>query len=187
MKEKPMARPQTRDDLLEAAGSNYTQLQDFIKSLTEQELVAPFDFSKDVKRKEVHWKRDKNLRDILIHLYEWHQLLLTWVQSNIGNPEEVKPFLPAPYNWRNYGEMNLAFTQKHQTTSLPRAKELLQDSHKKVMTLIESFTNEELFSKGMYLWVGTTTLGSYCVSATASHYDWALKKLKAHRRNCKTL
>jgi len=24
------------------------------------------------------------------------------------------------------------------------------------------------------------------VSATSSHYDWALKKLKAHQKNCKS-
>ena len=55
-----------------------------ILGLTENELSTPFDFSSDVKKKEAHWKRDKNLRDILIHLYEWHQLLLNWVQSNRG-------------------------------------------------------------------------------------------------------
>ncbi|MCI9384608.1 MAG: ClbS/DfsB family four-helix bundle protein, partial [Lachnospiraceae bacterium] len=46
---------------------------------------------------------------------------------------------------------------------------------------------EELFSKGVYKWVGTSTLGSYFVSTTSSHYDWAMKKLKAHRKNCKSL
>ena len=45
--------------------------------------------------------------------------------------------------------------------------------------------NEELFSKGTYKWVGGSTLGSYFVSTTSSHYDWAIKKLKAHQRNCK--
>lgn len=50
--------------------------------------------------------------------------------------------------------------------------------------LAETFSNEELFSKGVYKWVGGSTLGSYFVSVTASHYDWAMKKLKAHRKNC---
>ncbi|MGO3678157.1 MAG: ClbS/DfsB family four-helix bundle protein, partial [Microbacteriaceae bacterium] len=31
-------------------------------------------------------------------------------------------------------------------------------------------------------WTGTTSLGSYCVSATSSHYDWAIKKIRAHIR-----
>jgi len=43
-----------------------------------------------------------------------------------------------------------------------------------------------LFSKGVYRWAPGSTLGSYFVSATASHYDWAMKKLKAHQKNCKS-
>jgi hypothetical protein len=39
---------------------------------------------------------------------------------------------------------------------------------------------EELFAKKAFSWTGTTTLGAYCVSATSSHYDWAIKKLKNH-------
>ncbi|MDE6673530.1 MAG: ClbS/DfsB family four-helix bundle protein, partial [Acetatifactor sp.] len=39
--------------------------------------------------------------------------------------------------------------------------------------------------KGVFPWVVGSTLGAYIVSNTASHYDWAIKKLKAHRKNCK--
>ena len=35
-------------------------------------------------------------------------------------------------------------------------------------------------------WVSGSTLGSYFISSTSSHYDWAMKKLKAHRKNCKS-
>ena len=65
------------------------------------------------------------------------------------------------------------------------AKEMLAESHEETMKLAEKFTNDELFSKGVYKWVGTSTLGSFFVCNTSSHYNWALKKLKAHRRNCK--
>ena len=74
--------------------------------------------------------------------------------------------------------------EKHQSTSLEDANLMFQQSHNKVMKLAETFSNEELFSKGVYKWVGGSTLGSYFVSVTASHYDWAMKKLKAHRKNC---
>lgn len=77
-----------------------------------------------------------------------------------------------------------SFGKKHQSTSLEDAKIMFQQSHNEVMKLAETFSNEELFSKGVYKWVGGSTLGSYFVSATASHYDWAMKKLKAHRKNC---
>ncbi|MCI8483948.1 MAG: ClbS/DfsB family four-helix bundle protein [Lachnospiraceae bacterium] len=177
-----MGRPTTKKDLIEAATANYEKMNRFISGLTEKELSTPFDFSKDEKKKEAHWKRDQNLRDILIHLYEWHQLLLNWVQTNQEGDE--KTFLPQPYNWKTYGAMNVEFWKKHQNTTLEDAEKMLQKSHGQILELAESFSNEELFSKGVYQWVGGSTLGSYFVSVTASHYDWALKKLKAHRKNC---
>ena len=178
-----MARPQTKENLMIAAKENFEKLNTLISKMTDKELTIPFDFSKDEKKKEAHWKRDKNLRDILIHLYEWHQLILNWVESN--QKGEVKSFLPEPYNWRTYGDMNVEFWKKHQNTSLEDATRALEKSHKDVLELAEKFTNEELFSKNIYKWVGGSTLGSYFVSATSSHYDWAIKKLKTHQKNCK--
>ena len=178
-----MVRPQTKENLMIAAKENFEKLNILISKMSDKELTTPFDFSKDEKKKEAHWKRDKNLRDVLIHLYEWHQLILNWVESN--QKGEVKPFLPEPYNWRTYGDMNVEFWKKHQNTSLEDATRNLEKSHKDVLELAEKFTNEELFSRKVYKWVGGSTLGSYFVSATSSHYDWAIKKLKAHQKNCK--
>lgn len=175
-----MARPQTKENLMIAAKENFEKLNILISKMSDKELTTPFDFSKDEKKKEAHWKRDKNLRDVLIHLYEWHQLILNWVESN--QKGEEKPFIPQPYNWRTYGDMNVEFWKKHQNTSLEDATKALQKSHKEVLKLAENFTNEELFSKKVYKWVGGSTLGSYFVSATSSHYDWAIKKLKAHQK-----
>lgn len=176
-----MGRPTTKTDLLAAAAANYEKLNTLISELTEKELETPFDFSGDEKKKEAHWGRDKNLRDVLIHLYEWHQLLLRWVDSN--QKGDNVPFLPRPYNWKTYGKLNMEFWKKHQNTSLKEAESLLQKSHGDVLKLAEAFSNEELFSKGVFEWAGGNALGSYFVSVTSSHYDWAVKKLKAHRKN----
>ena len=164
-----MGRPTTKAGLMVAATDNFKKLNTLISGLTEKELSTAFDFSDDEKKKEAHWKRDKNLRDILIHLYEWHQLLLNWVHSNQSG--DTKPFIPLPYNWKTYGDMNVEFWKKHQNTSLKEAKEMLEKTHNEVLHLAETFSNEELFSKGIYKWAGSSPLGSYFVSATASHYD----------------
>lgn len=177
-----MSRPTTKADLIIAATTNYEKMNTLISELTEKELATPFDFSNDEKKTEAHWKRDKNLRDVLIHLYEWHKLLLNWVAAN--EKGDNAPFLPAPYNWKTYGDMNVEFWAKHQGTALEAAKEMLAKSHKKILNLAEAFSNEELFSKGVYKWTGNNALGSYFVSVTSSHYDWAVKKLKAHKKNC---
>lgn len=178
-----MSRPTTKAGLMTAATENFRKLNILISGLTEKELSTDFDFAADEKRKEAHWKRDKNLRDVLIHLYEWHRLLLDWVHSNQNG--EDKPFIPQPYNWKTYGDMNVEFWKKHQNTSLEEAKEMLEKSHNEVLCLAETFSNEELFTKGVYKWVGGSTLGSYFISNTSSHYDWAMKKIKAHIKKCK--
>ena len=100
-----MSRPVTKPELLSAAVKKYEEMNKLISSLSEKELETAFDFTKMKSKKEAHWGRDKNLRDILIHLYEWHQLLLNWVSAN--EKGEARPFLPATYNWRTYGEMNV--------------------------------------------------------------------------------
>ena len=179
-KDIEMARPTTKRDMIEAANVNFEKLWQFIDSMSEESLNMEFDFSDDLKKKEAHWKRDKNLRDVLIHLYEWHQLLLRWIKSNInGNKSN---FLPEPYTWKTYGEMNIEFWKKHQKTKLQRAKEMLKESHESVLELTQTFSDEELFTKQYFNWTGTTTLGSYCVSSMSSHYDWAIKKLRAHTK-----
>ena len=53
---------------------------------------------------------------------------------------------------------------------------------KYVVLEIQTMSNDELFQKNVYDWVGGSTIGSYFVSVTSSHYDWAMKKIKAHRK-----
>ena len=169
-----MSRPTTKNELQEVSYSQFNKLFELINSMTKEDQLSTI----NLEGKEAHWSRDKNIRDVLIHLYEWHQLIINWVNSNQnGDP---KPFLPAPYNWKNYGEMNIDFFNKHQQTDYDTSKKMLTESHKNVVTLLEMFTNDELFTKNYFSFTGNSTLGSYFVSATSSHYDWAIKKIKKH-------
>ena len=173
-----MARATNKQELITQAQHSFAKLWLCIDTLPAAALAREFDFSADSGKKEAHWQRDKNLRDVLIHLYEWHQLLLRWVESNQGG--QAASFLPAPYNWKNYGQLNLEFFAKHQQTPLEQAKTALQHSHQQCLLLAQQFSDDELFVKQHFSWTGSTSLGSYFVSALSSHYDWALKKLNAH-------
>lgn len=181
-----MPRPKSKDDLLTAAKENYEKLMNMIDGLSEKELSTPFDFSGEPSKKEAHWSRDKNVRDVLIHLYEWHQLLLKFPKNNMGvtDKKSAIAFLPTEYSWKTYGAMNQAFWSRHQITSLEEAKKLFAKSHADVMKMIEGYSNEELFTPKHFAWTGNAALGSFCVSNTSSHYDWAMKKIKAHKKNC---
>ncbi|NDV67295.1 ClbS/DfsB family four-helix bundle protein [Dysgonomonas sp. 25] len=165
-----MARPRTKEQLLQASGDNFNKLFALIDSMSEEEQTKTFSFE----------DRDRNIRDVLVHLYEWHQLLLNWLRSNhAGNKTN---FLPEPYNWKTYPKMNIEFWEKHQNTPLKKAVMLLKESHAEAMMLIERFSDEELFTSKYFSWTGNTSLGAYCVSSTSSHYDWAIKKIKKHQK-----
>lgn len=170
-----MARPTNKAELLTAVNTEFEKLWKLIDSLKDKE--ANFTFAVTEKDKEAHWTRDKNLRDVLIHVYEWQQLLLNWIISN-KDSIMVVPFLPEPFTWKSYAGMNIGFFEKHQKTSLTDAEDMLRKSHEEVIKMIESFNDYELFTKAYFKWSGTTSIGAYCISATSSHYDWASKKVK---------
>lgn len=175
-----MARPTTKNDLITAANEQFQNMWKLIDSMSEEEQNAAFNFGESPSRKEAHWNRDKNVRDVLVHLYEWHQLLIHWLDDN--KKGMMKPFLPEAYNWKTYGIMNVSIWKKHQSTSLEEARNQLMESHEQVMAKIGQMSNEELFQKSYFTWSGSSPVGSYCVSCTSSHYEWAIKKLKLHAK-----
>lgn len=175
-----MPRPKTKDELQIAADTNYKKLIAMIENRASEEKEVPYEFSEDEKKKEAHWQRDKNLRDVLMHLNEWHLLLLEWIKNRDNGSN--KPFLLEGYTWKTYGDMNRMFWERCQDITEDEALSRFMQSHRQVMETLEQFSEEELFTKSFYPWVGGSNIGSYFISVTSSHYDWAMKKMKAHRK-----
>ncbi|MDY5968509.1 MAG: ClbS/DfsB family four-helix bundle protein [Bacteroidales bacterium] len=173
-----MARASSKAELIQSANEQFDKMWNLIDKMGIDMQRATFAKEMAAAGKEAHWNRDKNLRDVLVHLHEWHLLLRNWIVANRNG--ERRPFLPEPYNWKTYPQMNVEFWKKHQDTPLANAMAMLKKSHQDTMALIMDFSNDELFSKGAFDWTGTSTLGAYCISATASHYNWAMKKIKLH-------
>jgi hypothetical protein len=91
----------------------------------------------------------------------------------------AKPDIPAEgYTWKTTPALNKLIWEKYRETDLGEIRKMLQDSFEKIRKVIENHSNEEFFEKKRYKWKGATSLGSYLVSATSSHYDWALKFIK---------
>lgn len=118
--------------------------------------------------------RDKNFRDVLMHLYEWHAMLERWYREGMSGDT---PSMPAPgYKWRNLKELNHQIWTTYQEVTLSQAIRKLELSHERVMSLIQQHTQEEIMAKKHYKWVKTSNLYSYFAANTADHYIWALKK-----------
>ncbi len=119
---------------------------------------------------------NRNIRDVLAHLYHWHTMFLEWYTTGMkgGQPE-----MPAKgYTWKMIPALNQRIREQYSRTRLKDIRLRLQTSHEQILKLIDKHTNDELFEKKKYAWTGSTSLGQYLVSATSSHYDWALKLIK---------
>ncbi len=165
-----MARPKSKEELLLASETNMQKLWDFINNLPEKKRTSDFP----------EGTLNRNIRDVLAHLHHWHLLVFQWYE--IGMKGE-KPSIPAEgYTWRTTPELNRSIREQYATISFEESKKLLGESHQKITDMIRSHTNDELFERKRYKWTGTNALGAYFVSATSSHYDWALKLIKKATR-----
>ncbi|MEK3981431.1 ClbS/DfsB family four-helix bundle protein [Psychrobacillus sp. FSL K6-2836] len=119
-------------------------------------------------------ERDKNFRDVLMHLYEWHGMLERWYRE--GMDGDI-PFMPAPgYKWSTIQLLNIRIWENYQDVPLTHAIKKLKLSHGRVMSLIKSHTNEEIMTKKYYKWTKTSNLYSYFAANTSNHYIWAIKR-----------
>lgn len=165
-----MPRPRTKAELLAASEDGYSKLNAAIDSLTAAQRNATFPFD----------HRDRNIRDVLAHLHEWHLMMRAWYDAGMAGS---KPDMPAVgYTWKTTPELNAAIWAKYQRTTLDRVRVLFDSSHNRLLTLVAQHTDANLFTKRRYDWTGTTSLGSYLVSATSSHYIWAQKLLRRYIR-----
>lgn len=161
-----MARPTNKTELLTLSSNLFDKLVSTIESLDKTCLNEDFTIT----------SLNKNVRDVLMHLHEWHIMFLSWYKVGMAGD---KPIMPAKgYSWKTTPELNIAINQKHQSITALESIDKIRTSHLAVLQIIQQHSDEELFEKKRYAWTGSTSLGAYLVSATSSHYDWALKFLK---------
>ena len=168
-----MPRPTDRGALLAAAASAYaaltSTLSDFPEALRDDTAFqAPIE------------DQSRNPRDVVAHLHAWQLMTLDWCRTGDtgGSPQ-----VPGPgRTWRDTPTINAEIWHRFAGTSYADAFDLLAASHQETLGLISGHTQGQLFETGVYGWTRSTTLGAYFVSATSSHYVWAVKTLKAIRR-----
>lgn len=164
-----MSRPTSRDELLERIDS------DFDKLLEQVDLLGP------AARLEPGACETWSVKDILAHLDAWHEMFLRW--ERVGATGEV-PELPAGgYTWKETPALNEAIWKQTRRDGWDVVMTRLRDSHLRVKAVIASHDEAALFEPGRFGWTGSTSLGSYAVSATTSHYDWATKLIRRFARS----
>jgi hypothetical protein len=159
-----MSRPLNKAQLTAAIQKEYAALEKYLAPLTPEQLaftVTPGAWA---------------VKDILVHLYEWQQMLFNWYETGLRGET---PAVPAPgYKWNQLPALNQQIYEKYRTLTPDRAQALFRESHQKTMMWIEFLSEPDLVTPGLYEWMNNNTLLAYLNSATAAHYVWALKEAK---------
>ncbi len=162
-----MPRPTTKEALITQSQTEFEALITLIDHLPKE--IRHQNFATE--------DRDKNIRDILYHLYGWHQLLSSWYDRGVIHLEMFNT--PGEgYTWRTLPSLNQVLWQQAQNHSLEETLALLNDSHQSMMNILQERTENELFEKGHYPFTKSSTLGAYFIGSLSSHYHWAIQKIK---------
>jgi len=161
-----MARPKTKNELLEQNRKRIDELLNFIDDLPDE--VRGREFSNGTL--------NRNIKDVLGHLYHWHKMMLQWYKEGMSGK---MPEMPAPgYTWRTVPALNHEINEMYKSESYQKVRKKLENSHIEVTDVISRHSDDDLFTKKKYKWTGSTSLAAYLISSTGSHYDWALKLIK---------
>ncbi len=154
-----MSRPATRSELLDRIDSDFEAL------LGEVDRVAP-----DLRAAPGACE-EWSVKDLLAHLDAWHELVLAWERAGRAGDQVA---IPAPgLTWAQTPQLNDGIWRRTRGDSWDDVMARLVASHAAIRTVVASYSEDDLFTKRRFAWTGSTSVGSYAVSATTSHYDWA--------------
>jgi len=161
-----MARPMNKEQLISFAQNEYTKLMDLISKLNEKQRDSEYVFD------------NRTTKDIVAHLYAWQLLELDWYKEGMkGN----KPDIPAKgYTFKDSPALNEKLYQEYKNIKWKELFDKFKISHNSLLKIIESHTNDELYTKKKYIWTGSTDMAVYFRSALSSHYVWAQGLIKKH-------
>ena len=154
-----MPRPTTKATLLALSQEEYEALNNLLAGFSDDQLCQAGAVGE--------W----SAKDVLAHLHAWQGMVLGWLAEERAGR---KPELPAPgYKWSQIPAINQDIYEHYQNHTLEDVRGLLAETHKEMMSLIESLSQDQLYSPGHFTFTSKNNLATYLISSTSSHYLWA--------------
>lgn len=166
-----MPRPQNKQQLLDAAQMERDALEELLGTLTPEQMTEP--------RTVGEWA----FKDVLTHLIEWEEMAMLWYET--GRKGKTPAVPSEKYNWAQQPQLNREIYLNHCAEPLPAVLRRFKSSYTKIMKIMESIPEKELFTPGQYAWTRKNLLAAYFVSATSSHYRWARTEIRKSIRKGK--
>lgn len=159
-----MPRPKSKQELLDQSREEYDRLVTYLEMLTPEQ--------KTVSGVVGEW----SVKDVVAHLVEWGQMLMRWYVA--GQSGEAVHAPAEGYTWQQIPALNQKIYEQYRDVPLDDVLGNFYATHSAMMEMIAGISNDDLFTPKVYQWTKSTTLGSYFVSATSSHYAWAYKAIR---------
>jgi hypothetical protein len=161
-----MDKPTTKHALLASSQRGFDELMGMIEQLSAKDRVK-------------EWKtleRDKNIRDVIYHLYAWHELMRTWLHILL---EGGKPELPKRgYTWDDLDMLNHEIWLDAQKHPLMDALELFENSYQTCLEEVQTLSEEQIFTP--YFKALNHPIIGLLDGCMSDHYQWALGLIKSH-------
>ncbi|MCA2000983.1 MAG: ClbS/DfsB family four-helix bundle protein [Chloroflexi bacterium] len=159
-----MSKVKTKQQLIENAQKERAALEKLLATLTPEQITQ-FSAADD-------WSP----KDIMAHLAKWERMVMKWYAAGVKGKVPAVP--SEEYNWGQLPQLNHAIYLKSRDKPLEQVQKEFKASYKKIMKLIESIPEKELFTRGQYSWTKNNLLAAHFNSATAAHYRWARGEIK---------
>jgi hypothetical protein len=146
--------------------------------LEAQTLLAQVDQLTPAEQETPGVNAEWAVKDLLTHLTAWEQLFLGWYQAGVSGE---RPVTPAPgFTWgpKSLGQLNQSIFVAHHHLSAAEATQTFARSHEQVVALIQTLSEEELFTPARYGWLGKATVAASIRANTYNHYRWATKLIR---------
>ena len=159
-----MPKPTTKEQMLEEIDQERNALEEFLRSLTPDELVRPNILGP--------W----SAKDVMAHLLEWEQMFLGWYKAGLRGKLPEKP---APgFKWNQLPELNQQIYEKYCDQSLQEVQRQFRASYRQIIKTLHGLPEEDLFTPKRFAWTEKHALLSFILPNTSSHYRWARTEMQ---------
>ena len=159
-----MPKPTTKEQMLEEIDQERNALEEFLRSLTPDELVRPNILGP--------W----SAKDVMAHLLEWEQMFLGWYKAGLRGKLPEKP---APgFKWNQLPELNQQIYEKYCDQSLQEVQRQFRASYRQIIKTLHGLHEEDLFTPKRFARTEKHALLSFILPNTSSHYRWARTEMQ---------
>jgi hypothetical protein len=159
-----MTKHATKAALVEDVRAVRGRLEKTLAELSPEEIIRPGVIG------------DWSAKDVMAHLMDWEQRFVGWYEA--GARGET-PETPAPgLSWRQLDILNQRIFEQYQEMPLEEVMAKSEASYQKILALIESIPEAELFEPGRYAWLNGDQLANWAAANTCEHYNWARTQIR---------